>query len=268
MRVSTPVYLVCKSSIIVPFYLKSIVKLGEVPNMAKVIIFSGAGISAESGISTFRDSGGLWEEYDVEVVCNYDSLEKNEALTIEFYDKRRAELETKEPNYAHRVIAELKKEYPEDIAVITQNVDDLFEKAGINEDEIIHLHGFLPEVRCQNSRCNTIYNIGYEKLFTCKGGVCSKCSTNLRPNVVFFGEEAPMYERLNREIQDCEFFVVIGTSGNVIAVNAMASFASRSILNNLEPSSAIDESAFSKVIYDKASFAIEEIREEIEEFLN
>ena len=85
----------------------------------------------------------LWEKYDVSVICNYDSMEKNEDLTIEFYDKRRAELESKEPNRAHKVIAQLQKEYGSNIAVITQNVDNLFEKAGMSSDDVIHLHGFL-----------------------------------------------------------------------------------------------------------------------------
>ena len=232
--------------------------------MAKVVILSGAGISAESGISTFRESDGLWEKYDVQVVCNYDSLAKNEALTIEFYDKRRAELEDKEPNYAHRVIKELKDEYGDDIAVITQNVDNLFEKAGMSPKDVLHLHGFMPEVRCQNYSCSGVYDIGYKKLHTFNDGVCPKCSTNLRPNIVFFGEAAPMYERLNGHIQDCELFVVIGTSGNVIGVNTIASFCEKSILNNLEPSDAIDENSFTKVLYEKASFAIDEIREDIE----
>ena len=232
--------------------------------MAKVVILSGAGISAESGISTFRESDGLWEKYDVQVVCNYDSLAKNEALTIEFYDKRRAELEDKEPNYAHRVIKELKDEYGDDIAVITQNVDNLFEKAGMSPKDVLHLHGFMPEVRCQNDSCSGVYDIGYKKLHSFNDGVCPKCSTNLRPNIVFFGESAPMYERLNGHIQDCELFVVIGTSGNVIGVNTIASFCEKSILNNLEPSDAIDENSFTKVLYEKASFAIDEIREDIE----
>ena len=233
--------------------------------MAKVLILSGAGLSAESGISTFRDSGGLWEEYDVNVVCNYDSLEKNEALTIEFYDKRREDLEDKEPNHAHRVITELKKEYPLDIAVITQNVDNLFEKAGMKESDIIHLHGFMPEVRCQS--CGEIYNIGYEKLHTLNEGNCSVCAGKLRPNIVFFGEEAPMYEKLSQHISDCELFVVIGTSGEVIGVNGIAQHINTSILNNLEPSSAIEDALFSKVLYMKATEAIDEIAYEIEEFL-
>ncbi len=235
--------------------------------MARVIIFSGAGISAESGISTFRDTGGLWEEYDVSVVCNHDSLEKNEALTIEFYDKRRAELKTKEANHAHKVIAKLKKQYPDDIAVITQNVDNLFEKAGLDKEEVIHLHGFMTEIRCQDQSCNEIFEIGYESQYNSYDNHCPECGTKLRPNIVFFGEMAPMYEELNNQIQDCELFIVIGTSGNVIGVNTITNFVDKSILNNLEPSDAIEDSLFDKVIYDKASCAIDEIAQDIELFL-
>ena len=235
--------------------------------MAKVVILSGAGISAESGISTFRDSGGLWEEYDISVVCNYDSLEKNEEITIEFYDKRRAEIEDKEPNYAHRVIKELKDKYRDDIAVITQNVDNLFEKAGMSAEDLIHLHGFMPTVRCRDEACAKVYDIGYEPLDSFNDGKCQECGTKLRPNIVFFGEAAPMYERLNKEIADCQFFVVIGTSGNVIEVNSIAAFCDYAILNNLEPSSAIAQRDFDRVIYDKASSAIDIIAEDIESFL-
>ena len=236
--------------------------------MAKVLILSGAGISAESGISTFRDSGGLWDEYDVSVICNYDSMQKHEELTIEFYDKRRADIESKEPNYAHKVIANLKKRYGSDIAVITQNVDNLFEKAGLESDEVIHLHGFLRELRCQNYECNLTFDIGYKSQKEFNGGICPSCGSKLRPNIVFFGEMAPMYEELSRHIQDCELLVVIGTSGNVIGVNTMAQFATRSILNNYEPSGAINDAYFSKVLYKKATEAIDEIAEEIEVFLN
>lgn len=235
--------------------------------MAKVLILSGAGISAESGISTFRQSDGLWEQYDVNVVCNYDSLEKNKELTIEFYDKRREDIKDKLPNKAHKVIAKLKKTYKDDIAVITQNVDDLFEKAGLNDDEVIHLHGFLKELRCTNEQCGNIVNIGYEKQNSYNNGVCSQCSAHLRPNIVFFGEQAPQYEVLSEHIQDCEMFIVIGTSGNVIGVNTIASFSEISILNNLEPSDAIDPAAFTKVIYDKASNAIDTIEDAIKKHL-
>lgn len=236
--------------------------------MAKVLILSGAGISAESGISTFRDSGGLWDEYDVSVVCNYDSMQKHEDVTIEFYDKRRSELKSKEPNNAHKRVAELKNMYKKEIAVITQNVDNLFEKAGLKSEDVIHLHGFLTQLRCQDSYCGKVFDIGYKSQKEFNGGRCPACSSKLRPNIVFFGEQAPMYEELNTQIQDCELFVVIGTSGNVIGVNTMAQFAPRSILNNYEPSSAINDAYFSKVFYKKATEAVDEIAEEIEAFLN
>jgi NAD-dependent deacetylase len=231
--------------------------------MAKVIIFSGAGISAESGISTFRDSGGLWEEYSVDEICTAGCLNWNYNETIEFYDKRREDIKDKLPNNAHRVFAELKNRYPNYIALITQNVDNLFEKAGAKD--IIHLHGFLREVRCME--CDEVYDIEYKKTNEYFNGKCPKCYSRLRPNVVFFGEMAPMYENLDKEIQDCEMFVVVGTSGNVINVNLYSNFISYSILNNLEPSNAIDDSGFSKVLYKKASEAASEIAEDIEKFL-
>lgn len=233
--------------------------------MAKVVILSGAGLSAESGISTFRDSGGLWEEYDVNVVCNYDSLEKNEDLTIEFYDKRRSELESKEANYAHQTITALKKEYGNKIAIITQNVDNLFEKAGMPSEDVIHLHGFMPEVRCTS--CASVFNIGYTKLRDFNDGFCKECSSKLRPNIVFFGESAPMYEKLSSELSDCTLLIVIGTSGEVIGVNSMAQFAEQSILNNLEPSDSIKDSLFSKVLYRQATQAIDEIARDIHGYL-
>ncbi len=233
--------------------------------MAKIVILSGAGLSAESGIGTFRDSGGLWEEYDVSVVCNHDSLDKNKEITIEFYNKRRSELKNKEANHAHKVIAKLKQEYPNEIAIITQNVDNLFEKAQMRSDEVIHLHGFMPEVRCRE--CDKVYDIGYKKLQDFNDGQCPECSADLRPNIVFFGESAPMYERLNAEISNCELFIVIGTSGEVVGVNTIAQYATRSILNNLEPSPAIDDGLFSKVLYMKATEAIDEIAREIDDFL-
>ena len=235
--------------------------------MAKVVIFSGAGISAESGISTFRDNGGLWDKYDVSVICNYDSLEKNEDLTIDFYNKRRLDLKDKEPNHAHKVVAQLKREFGSDIAIITQNVDNMFEKAGMGSEDVLHLHGFMTELKCRNYSCEKIFDIGYKKQNEFNDGLCPECSSKLRPNIVFFGEQAPMYEHLNRHLNDCQLFVVIGTSGEVIGVNTIAQFADSSILNNLEPSDAIEDQLFSKVLYMPASEAIDEIAEYIEEFL-
>jgi len=233
--------------------------------MAKVVILSGAGLSAQSGIKTFRDSGGLWDEYDVSIVCNYDSLEKNESLTLELDDKRRAELETKEPNYAHIKYADLKKRFPKDVAIITQNVDDLFEKAGCKD--VLHLHGFLKEVRCEE--CGYKEDIGYKKLNDALNS-CPVCHGKLRPNIVFFAEQAPKYKDLHDELQNCQMLVVIGTSGNVIDTSYLLSFSNikKSILNNLEPSDAIQTKKFTKVLYKKASDAIDEIANDVDEFLN
>jgi NAD-dependent deacetylase len=237
-------------------------------NMAKVVVLSGAGISAESGINTFRDSDGLWEEYRVEDVCSLGCLETNREQTLEFYDKRRAELEDKVPNLAHKVLCELKTKYPDHIAIITQNVDNLFEKAGLDHSDVLHLHGYLTNVECE--KCGYVYDIGYKKIGQDKfDGKCLTCgSKKIRPFIVMFGEMAPMYEKLYNELQECEFLVIIGTSGNVIGVNTMANFVDKSILNNLEPSDAIEEELFSKVLYKKATEAIEEIQTDIEEFLS
>lgn len=230
--------------------------------MAKIVIISGAGISAESGISTFRDSGGLWEEYDVKKVAHKGALENNRTQTLEFYDKRRLELERKEPNKAHKVLANLKKSYPDDIAIITQNVDNLFEKAGLDHNDVIHLHGYLTNVECEE--CRLVYDIGYSKCSEAFNGKCPDCySKKVRPFIVMFGEKAPNYRVLNDKIKDCELLIVIGTSGNVIDVSLIAKLIPNSILNNLEKSVAIDESLFTKVYYDKATKAIDNIEKDI-----
>ncbi|WP_434637315.1 NAD-dependent deacetylase [Sulfurimonas sp. NW7] len=231
--------------------------------MAKVIIFSGAGVSAESGISTFRDSGGLWENYKIEEICYAGCLDWNYEATIGFYDKRREDIKDKKPNKAHSEISRLKEKYPDDIAVITQNVDDMFERAGCRD--VLHLHGFLPEVRCES--CGFTDNIGYRKLREAYEN-CPQCSNKLRPNIVFFSEQAPKYQDLYNELQDCEMLVVIGTSGNVINTDAFLQGNIRySILNNLEKSSAINDELYSKVLYKKATVAIDEIVNDVEEFL-
>ena len=233
--------------------------------MSKVLILSGAGISAESGISTFREADGLWEKHRIEDVCSAGCLDTNGEATKNFYDARRADIEDKEPNYAHRVIVELKQKYPRDIAILTQNVDDLFEKAGMKENEIVHLHGFLRELRCRE--CDEVFDIGYVSQDECFNAQCSNCAGALRPNIVFFGESAPKYEILTKELNECSLIVIIGTSGNVLDVTYFAQLTDKSILNNLEPSSAIDDSYFTKVYYAKATEAIAEIAEYIEEFL-
>ncbi|DAB32227.1 MAG TPA: NAD-dependent deacetylase [Sulfurospirillum sp. UBA11407] len=221
--------------------------------MAKVVFFSGAGISADSGISTFRDSDGLWEKHKVEEICMAGCLSWNKEATLNFYDLRRKDIEDKKPNLAHEMISELKNQYPDKVAIITQNVDDMFERAGCKE--VLHLHGFLQEIRCQ--RCDFVKNIGYEKQN--REEKCPTCKGELRPNIVFFGEAAPMYEKLYEELEDCEVFVCIGTSGAVINVDMLAQWGEYKILNNLEASELIHEELFDVVLYERASEAIKKI---------
>lgn len=228
--------------------------------MSKVIIFSGAGISTESGISTFRDSGGLWEQHRIEDVCYAGCLSHNREGTIAFYDKRRTDLKKAKPNRAHSEIAKLKDKYPDEITVITQNVDDLFERAGCKE--VMHLHGFLTSVRCM--KCHFKEDIGYNELP--RDRICPSCSGDLRPDIVFFGEAAPMYAPFYNVLAECEMFISIGTSGNVIDLGFAGSIQ-KSVLNNLEASEVIDESLFDLVIYDKATVAIDRIVTEVENFL-
>ena len=232
--------------------------------MAKVIILSGAGISAESGISTFRDEDGLWENHNIEDICTSGCLDFNRENTIKFYDMLRVNLKDKQPNHAHIVVAQLKNKYPNKIAVITQNVDDMFERAGCKD--VLHLHGFLQELRC--GKCNTILNIEYEEQFD-KHENCPNCNNLLRPNIVFFGENAPKYEDMYKKFDDCEVFVVIGTSGAVIYTDMFLNPQIKlSILNNLQESPFINDSVYSKVLYKKATLAIDEIASDIEEYIN
>ena len=146
------------------------------------------------------------------------------------------------------------------LVVITQNVDDLFERAGCLD--VIHLHGFMPNIRCE--KCGFIKTIGYTEQ---SDELCEKCQGSMRPDIVFFNEPAPMYAALHIQITDVDFLVVIGTSGNVVNMDRVAKKASHSILNNLEKSSAINARNYTKVIYNKATVAIDEIVKGIEAYL-
>lgn len=233
--------------------------------MSKVVILSGAGISAESGISTFRAKDGLWNNHKIEDICTAGCLKYNRENTIAFYDALRVSLENKKPNKAHIKISILANKFPDKISVITQNVDDLFEKA--NCKNIIHLHGFLPEVCCE--KCSHKFNIGYAKQNDSSYDQCTKCGHDqIRPNIVFFGESAPMYKILYKELENCEMLVVVGTSGAVINTDMFLNSKIKiSILNNLEPSIHINDELYSKSIFKPATEAVDEIVDEVLGFL-
>jgi len=226
----------------------------------QVYILSGAGLSAESGIKTFRESDGLWENYSIEEVCSTAGWARDRQKVTNFYDERRKDLETKEPNHAHKRLAELKRAYPDNIVMLTQNVDNMLEKAGC--DEVLHLHGTLTDLRCE--RCKKVFDIGYKKQ---EGAVCPECdSTVIRHNVVMFGESAPAYAYLRELYNKAEMVVVIGTSGNVIDTAYIAQIIENSVLNNLDIDVNHDQ-YFKEKFYLPATEAIDDICKLVEEFL-
>ena len=180
--------------------------------MKKVVILSGAGISAESGISTFRDNGGLWEQYDVMEVASAQGWKKNPELVLDFYNMRRAQLASVEPNRAHLDIASLEKDY--EVVVITQNVDNLHEKAG--SSRVIHLHGELTKVRPEDSYTeedgydeSRVKDVGFSAV---KLGDVDGRGVQYRPHIVFFGEAVPKLSDALRELVEADYMIIVGTS--------------------------------------------------------
>lgn len=175
--------------------------------MHKLYVLTGAGMSAESGIKTFRDSGGLWEEYDVMTVASIDGWYQNPQLVLRFYNDRRRQLEHAQPNAGHLGLAELQKYF--DVYIITQNVDNLHERAG--SKHVLHLHGELTKARGVDHP-SEIYDIGYKDIHwgdTCKHG------SQLRPHIVWFGEAVPAFEEAVEMVRNADAFAVVGTSLNV-----------------------------------------------------
>ena len=180
--------------------------------MKKLVILTGAGMSAESGISTFRDSGGLWEQYPVEQVATPEGYRANPKLVIDFYNARRKELQRVKPNRGHELIADLEKDF--DVTVITQNVDNLHERAGSHH--VIHLHGELTKITSSRDPNNPAYikELKPEE-WEVKMGDLAADGSQLRPFIVWFGEAVPMIETAIGYAEQADIFVIIGTSLNV-----------------------------------------------------
>jgi NAD-dependent deacetylase len=177
----------------------------------KIVVFTGAGISKESGIDTFRDSGGTWENEDVDAVATPAGWKADRKRVLDFYNARRTQLETVEPNDAHKMIAELEKNH--EVTVITQNVDDLHERAG--SSNVLHLHGELTKARgCmydhKTSSMDTIHDVGYTP--TEIGDKCDVTGSQLRPHIVWFGEMPHNVTESYRAIGECDILLIIGTS--------------------------------------------------------
>lgn len=185
--------------------------------MKRLVILSGAGMSSESGIKTFRDSGGLWEEYDVSEVATPEGWKKNQELVLRFYNERRRQLEGSKPNEGHTGLALLGKHF--DVQIITQNIDDLHERAG--STKVLHLHGELTKVR-STIDSSLIYSIGYKDIN--HGDNCEKGS-QLRPHIVWFGENVPNLEEAINLTGEADIFVVIGSSLNVYPASGLINYA-------------------------------------------
>jgi NAD-dependent deacetylase len=185
--------------------------------MKKLVVLTGAGMSSESGIRTFRDSGGLWEEYEVTEVATPEAWHKNRDLVLRFYNERRRQLADCKPNEGHILLAELEKHF--DVQIITQNIDNLHERAG--STNILHLHGELTKARSTKDP-SLIYDIGYKDIIP--GDKCEKGS-QLRPHIVWFGEEVPMLDQAVTLTAEADIFVVIGSSLNVYPAAGLISYA-------------------------------------------
>lgn len=187
----------------------------------KIVVLTGSGISAESGLSTFRDSGGLWEGHDVMEVASPEGWRRNRELVLDFYNQRRRQLKEVKPNDAHTALRDLEENY--DVTIITQNVDDLHERAG--STNIIHLHGELNKARSTTDE-NLIYDLDGKDIM-----LDSKCDkgSQLRPHIVWFGEMVPMMDEAIRISLSADIFIVIGTSLVVYPAASLLGFVKEDI---------------------------------------
>jgi NAD-dependent deacetylase len=225
--------------------------------MKKIVVLTGAGISAESGIKTFRDSDGLWEEYRIEDVATFEAWQRNQELVIEFYNQRRKQLLEVEPNAAHYALAKLEQKY--DVQIITQNVDDLHERGG--STKILHLHGELKKVRSTIDDC-LIYDLkGWELK---KGDLCEKGS-QLRPHIVWFGEDVPLIVPAAELSSHADIFMVIGTSMVVYSAAGLIDYVPQQIPKYLIDPNARDTYYVRNlsIIKEKASIGLVNLVEEL-----
>jgi NAD-dependent deacetylase len=187
--------------------------------MEPIVVFTGAGMSAESGISTFRDSGGLWEKYRIEDVATPEAFSRNPSLVLDFYNQRRRQVIEAKPNEAHYALAALEDKY--EVVIITQNIDDLHERAG--STRVIHLHGEIMKAR-SSVNAGLIEEINGSEILM---GQLATDGSQLRPHIVWFGEEVPMMDLAIEATRKAKTFLVIGTSLNVYPAAGLVNYAPR-----------------------------------------
>ena len=220
-----------------------------------IVILTGAGISAESGISTFRDSDGLWEQYRVEDVATPEGYAKDKKLVLDFYNQRRRQLSSVEPNEGHRQLVRLEEKY--DVQIVTQNVDNLHERAG--SSNVLHLHGELTKARSERDS-NLITDIGYNDILL---GDKASDGAQLRPHIVWFGEAVPNIEIAASMCEKCDFFIVIGTSMNVYPAAGLIHYVPRSAPCWLIDPKAVAISRNIKVVQEKAGTGVKKVVDEL-----
>ena len=231
-------------------------------DIRNIVILTGAGVSAESGLATFRGPDGLWEGHRVEDVCTSEAYERDPALVHAFYDARREKLDMVEPNAAHEALARLDAEWPGELLLVTQNVDDLHERAG--SKRLLHMHGELTSGWCLacDQRFRWAGPMG-------GGASCPQCNAigHVRPDIVWFGEMPYEMDRIDKALRDCDLFVSIGTSGAVYPAAGFVQTArycgARTLEMNLEPSlgsNLFDESRIGRASVEVPAWVEEMVR--------
>lgn len=220
--------------------------------MKKIVVLTGAGISAESGISTFRDAGGLWENHDIMEVASIHGWHRNPELVLEFYNQRRRQLKTVEPNAAHYYLSELEKKYK--VTVITQNVDDLHERAG--SSHVLHLHGELRKARSEADE-TLVYDWSEDIVW----GQQATDGAQLRPHIVWFGEAVPLMEKAIEETTSADIMLIIGTSMQVYPAASLIDYLPRtSPVYLIDPKAeAMPDYPNLRLIRKKASEGVQEL---------
>jgi NAD-dependent deacetylase len=224
--------------------------------MKKLVVLTGAGMSAESNISTFRDSDGLWEKYKVEDVCTPQALENNPTLVLDFYNQRRKQLLEASPNKGHFDLVDLEKDF--DVHIITQNVDNLHEQAG--SSNILHLHGELMKVRSTGDE-SLIYDLDKDHYTNQLGDTCEK-GFQLRPHIVFFGEAVPMIAEASDLCTQADILAIIGTSMKVYPAASLISYVPEGCpIYFIDPQPNISNNAYPNlhIIAEKAGIGVEKM---------
>ncbi len=225
-----------------------------------IVILTGAGISAESGVATFRDNGGLWESHRIEEVATPEAFAADPILVHNFYNMRRAQLPTVQPNDAHKALARLERELNGKCTIITQNVDNLHERAG--SESVIHMHGELSKIRCEACKSIHLWEIDCLTETPCPN--CEQAA--LRPHIVWFGEMPFYMDDIYGLLRSCDVFISVGTSGNVYPAAGFVSEVRRlgnahTVEVNLEPSEGT--SLFAECRHGKAGDLLPKLVDEI-----